>query len=139
MRYFGQEHTVRVPLSLGLTAEAVAEAFHLAHSRRYRFDLRSTPVEFVDFHLSAYKPSSHPPIRPLTDNRRTKPPTPKSSRRAYFDADGWRQTPVYERDDLPPGFGCAGPVIVEELTSTTLVPPGMQLAVDDCGILHLSE
>lgn len=139
MRYFGQEHTVRVPLSLGLTAEAVVEAFHLAHSRRYRFDLRSTPVEFVDFHLSAYKPSSHPPIQPLTDNQRGKPPAPKSSRRAHFDADGWRQTPVYERDDLPPGFGCAGPVIVEELTSTTLVPPGMQLAVDDCRILHISE
>ncbi|HLB46275.1 MAG TPA: hydantoinase/oxoprolinase family protein [Anaerolineales bacterium] len=139
MRYLGQEHTVRVPLSMDLTVEAVAEAFHTAHSRRYRFALRSTPVEFVNFHLSAYKPSSHPPIQPLTDNQRGKPLTPKSSRRAHFDSDGWHLTPIYERDDLSPGFERNGPAIVEELTTTTLVPPGMQIAVDNYGNLHISE
>ncbi|MBI3762604.1 MAG: hydantoinase/oxoprolinase family protein [Chloroflexi bacterium] len=137
MRYFGQEHTVRVPLAEVESPDAAAEAFHAAHFRRYRFDLRGKPVEFVNFHLSAYRPSPHPGIRRMDDARRAQTVTPKSSRRAHFDSDGWCDTPIYERDDLPVGFEAAGPLIVEEPTSTTPVPPGMRLRVDDFGNLQI--
>ncbi|MBI3763616.1 MAG: hypothetical protein HY260_17370 [Chloroflexi bacterium] len=63
--------------------------------------------------------------------------TPKSSRRAHFDSDGWCDTPIYERDDLPVCFEAVGPLIVEEPTSTTPVPPGMRLRVDDFGNLQI--
>jgi N-methylhydantoinase A len=134
-RYVGQEHTVRVPLALAGELAAAAEAFHAAHYRRYRFDLRSTPVEFVNFYLSAHRPASHPIGRPLEARAHGSIPSPKTTRRAYFDPDGWRATAVFERDDLPPGFSAGGPLIVEEPTSTSLVPPGMQLHVDGYGNL----
>ncbi len=139
IRYLGQEHTVRVRLPPDATPETAAEAFHAAHFRRYRFDLRSTPVEFVNFHLGAYRPSPHPVMLPVVDDRQSQHPQPKSARRAHFHMQGWHDSPVYERDDLPPGFECAGPAIVEEPTSTTLVPPGMRLTVDVYGNLQIAD
>ena len=40
-------------------------------------------------------------------------------------------TPVFNRDDLPPGFEIDGPVIIDQLDSTTVVPPGCRARVDE--------
>src|SRR5206468_9212192 len=55
----------------------------------------------------------------------------KARRRAWFAETGWVETPVYDRYALRPGDALEGPVIVEERESTTVVPPGDRLAVDD--------
>ena len=47
-------------------------------------------------------------------------------------------TPVYERTLLAPGHEVAGPAIVEQLDSTTVVYPGQQALVDDYGNLIIS-
>jgi N-methylhydantoinase A len=60
--------------------------------------------------------------------------TAKSSRPVYFDG-AFRDTPIYDRATLTPGFGLAGPAVIEEFGSTTVVFPGQQLSVDDHGIL----
>ncbi len=38
--------------------------------------------------------------------------------------------PLYERDDLRPGDGIAGPAIIAQLDATTIVPPGWRVVVD---------
>jgi N-methylhydantoinase A/oxoprolinase/acetone carboxylase beta subunit len=45
---------------------------------------------------------------------------------------GWQR---YLCQDLPVGFDVAGPVVVEEETTTTLVHPGQTLLVDQHGDL----
>ncbi|MEM3952861.1 MAG: hydantoinase/oxoprolinase family protein, partial [Nitrososphaerota archaeon] len=54
MRYYGQEHTVKVPIPSGrINSEEVKkiiERFHEYHEREYAFRLDS-PVEIVNFHL----------------------------------------------------------------------------------------
>ena len=47
-------------------------------------------------------------------------------RPVYFDR-AFRDTPIYERALLPPGFRLEGPAIVEEFGSTTVVFPRQQL------------
>ena len=44
----------------------------------------------------------------------------------------WRavDTPVYQRDRLPCGFGFQGPAIVEQVDATTVVPPGASAEID---------
>ena len=37
---------------------------------------------------------------------------------------------MFRRDDLPCGFRFAGPAIVEQVDSTTVVPPGAAAEVD---------
>jgi N-methylhydantoinase A/oxoprolinase/acetone carboxylase beta subunit len=38
--------------------------------------------------------------------------------------------PLYERDDLRPDDGIAGPAIIAQLDATTIVPPGWRAVVD---------
>jgi len=45
------------------------------------------------------------------------------------------QADVYRREDLGPGARISGPAIVQELSSSTIVPPGARLTVDPHGNL----
>jgi N-methylhydantoinase A/oxoprolinase/acetone carboxylase beta subunit len=58
-------------------------------------------------------------------------PAAKKHRAAYFaEAAGYVDTPVYDRYQLDPGARLAGPVIVEERESTTVIGPGARVSVD---------
>jgi N-methylhydantoinase A len=59
-------------------------------------------------------------------------PGPKKHRAAYFpEARGYVETPVYDRYALGPGVRLAGPAIVEERESTTVIGPGARITVDE--------
>ena len=49
--------------------------------------------------------------------------------------DGRRETPVLRRETLGPGSTLEGPAIIEQLDTTTVLPPGFRAAVDDAGNL----
>jgi N-methylhydantoinase A len=50
----------------------------------------------------------------------------------YFEELGHRvDAQVYARDDLPAGTRIAGPALIDQLDSTVLVPPGVQVEVDE--------
>lgn len=55
----------------------------------------------------------------------------------WFDG-GWHATRYYSRDLLAPGMDIAGPAIVEQYDSTTVVPPGSRLHVDNLGNLVMT-
>jgi N-methylhydantoinase A len=55
-------------------------------------------------------------------------------RHVYFDG-AFRDTAIYDRAALPPGFRIDGPAVVEEFGSTTVVFPHQRLEVDAHGIL----
>jgi N-methylhydantoinase A len=46
-------------------------------------------------------------------------------------------TTVYERARLPLGARLAGPAIVEQADTTTVIPPGVTARVDEGGNLRL--
>jgi N-methylhydantoinase A len=56
-------------------------------------------------------------------------------RRAYFG--GYVPTTLYERTRLPLGARLAGPAIVEQDDTTTVIPPGVTAVVDEVGNLRL--
>jgi N-methylhydantoinase A len=62
---------------------------------------------------------------------------PAARRRVWFDA-GWHETPVYRREGLGVGAELAGPAIVEQLDSTTVIEPGDRLRVDALGNLEIT-
>jgi N-methylhydantoinase A len=59
---------------------------------------------------------------------------PSGRRPVYFDG-AFRDTPIYQRGTLGPGVRIAGPAIVEEFGSTTVVFPRQHLNVDAHGII----
>ena len=58
-------------------------------------------------------------------------PAPKGSRQVRFDESESRiDTPVYWREEIPAGVSFAGPAVVEQLDSTTVIPPGVKVEID---------
>ncbi|MCI0633080.1 MAG: hypothetical protein L0206_04070, partial [Actinobacteria bacterium] len=68
-------------------------------------------------------------------------PGTTTGRLVYFPPDGFQETPIIQRDSLAGHERYAGPLIVEEALSTTLVPPGWQLSVHTSGslLIELAE
>ena len=54
----------------------------------------------------------------------------------YFDA-GWIATPVFDRAGLAIGTRLSGPAVIDEMSATTLVPPGCASASIASGNLLL--
>lgn len=75
-----------------------------------------------------------PKIKPKLAKYALKGPTPpdeaqKGHRPSWFNGD-WTETGVFEWDLLQPGNMVEGPAIVENRTTTLVVPPGMRADVD---------
>jgi N-methylhydantoinase A len=67
-------------------------------------------------------------------------PAPVGTRDVYFTrGEGFVPTPVYDRDHLAPGATFAGPAVVEQMDSNTLVPPGWACRLDEYGNLILER
>src|SRR5713101_4003779 len=137
VRYLGQSMEVRVDAPGGAIdasfLDRLAAAFHAAHRRTFGYDYAGQQkVEFINFCVSGFGLIERPQLPKLES--RCEPPAICGVRPVYFDA-AFRDTPVYRRDALGPGVRIAGPMIVEEFGSTTVVFPGQHLDVDPHGII----
>jgi N-methylhydantoinase A len=132
MRYVGQSYELTIPAGEGLL-----ERFHAEHDRTYGFAAPAEAVELVSLRLSSVGRIAKPPARAL---ERGDTPGPKERRRVYFaEANGYVDCPVYDRYALPAGARLAGPAVVEEFDSTTVVHPGFAVSVDDTGNLIIEK
>lgn len=142
IRYAGQSMEVRVP-ALGGTIDqgfiaALIDSFHAAHRRTFGYDYKGEQkIELVNFCVSGFGMIERPnlPVRPVTAGAKS---MPKGARPVFFDG-AMRETPCYDRAALEPGAQIAGPAIVEEFGSTTVVFPGQTLTVDGYGIMIVRQ
>jgi N-methylhydantoinase A len=51
--------------------------------------------------------------------------------------DGWRESAVWKRPDLPIHFHGDGPAIIEEDQATTVVPPSWRFRIVRYGVLEM--
>ncbi len=133
-RYVGQGYELTVPVPSGrLDAAAllrVRASFDEIYAARYGYSSANEPVEIVTWKLSAIGGS--PLIALAKASTRSGVSAQKGTRRAYFpEARGYVDTPVYDRYALGAGTRLAGPAIVEERESTTVLPPGTTATVDE--------
>jgi N-methylhydantoinase A len=138
IRYAGQSMEVRVTAPAGeingTFLAGLIEAFHAAHLRTFGYNYSGRQkVELVNLCVSGFGLIERPEL-PKLAARGGATPARKSVRPVYFDG-AFRDTPVYDRAVLPPGFRLDGPAVVEEFGSTTVVFPGQTLDVDPHGIL----
>lgn len=132
MRYRGQRHNIKVPVSGLKDAEQIRAAFERDYKRRYGHADAKAPAEFQALHLSAFARLKQPEIARLP--RAAAKPQAAQKRKIYIgSAGGWLDAQIYHRDALEPGFSGAGPAVIEEYGSTTVVWPGDRF---DIGALH---
>jgi N-methylhydantoinase A len=138
LRYFGQAFEVRVPVPDGAVdapvLDEVARRFHAEHKALYGYDFSGDPtqqVEWVNLRVSGIGPIQRPEIQRAPVVEEGARPS-RDLRSVCFDAtEGYVETPLYDRPNLPPGTTVTGPAIIEEFGSTVPVHPGFQVRVDE--------
>ena len=73
------------------------------------------------------EPAAEP--EPVVPSVADEPAQPQSIRQVIFD-DAAHETNIYWRDELPCGAQIIGPAVIQQLDSTTLIPPGVQAKID---------
>ena len=139
-RYLGQNHEIQVESDLA-DIERFREAFHAAHAAVHGYDLREIEVELVTCRLQAIGLMGRP-VDPVELPAGTVADAVGGERRVYLDDRvGWTPVPILRRDRLPADEVFEGPAIVEEMTSTTVVPEGATGRVDRFGniVLEIGE
>lgn len=131
LRYVGQNFELPVPLadtrfdSEGMAA--LASAFQALHDQNYGYAFESEPIEIVNLKLTALGRLSRPP---KIDLARPDKSGATKRRPVTFDRANPVDTPVYSRELLSANEVIAGPAVIEQTDTTTVVFPG-DVAVTD--------
>mgnify|MGYP002621519997 FL=1 len=135
MRYAGQNYELPVALPDGTfdaaTLALLADGFAAEHRRMYGFVAEGEPVQLVTFRIEATGVVRKASLTARPLGAEDASAAREGNRDVWLpEAGGFVAVPVYARDRLSPGNRIAGPAIVEQMDSTTLVLPGMAARVD---------
>jgi N-methylhydantoinase A len=124
LRYRGQGYELNIPYGPDMVA-----AFHAQHERRYGFANHDRPIDIVNIRVRIAAPAEtfDPPRQEIVEGDGTSALV--GTRTVYFDG-APHATRLYERDHLHAGDTFAGPAIISEYSSATILPPGDVLRVD---------
>ncbi len=128
-RYRGQSFELAVPAADWLAA------FHAAHLDRYGYNRPDTSVEAVTLRVVVTAPSAELVVATLSEA--TGAPDARPTR-IVFGGERLEAVRVWRRDLLA-GHELQGPVIIQEYSGTTWVPPDWTMTVDRWGCLHLTH
>jgi N-methylhydantoinase A len=136
MRYVGQEYTVNLSIPAEISLDEIDRSFHDAHRVRYGHSTPGAPVEFVNLRVAAMGriASATPAYQPPAGEE-----DPLIGRRNVVFDGRPQETPVLLRQHLRSGTTHEGPVVIEEESSTTVVPPGRTAALDGLGNLVITR
>jgi N-methylhydantoinase A len=139
MRYVGQNFELPVPVGIAVggtlpelsDAEKLRTRFFDAHDQFYGFHNETDPVEIINVRLTASAG-----LTKLREPRKSKakasrPTRSVGCRPVWFSYTRPVKTPIYDRADLWPGHIVAGPAVIEQFDSTSVLYPKDSLLVDD--------
>jgi N-methylhydantoinase A len=140
-RYPRQSYELIVPAPGGRldkpALERIARDFHDRHLQTYGHDNRAEPVHFAAVRLSAI--GAIAPLRLRDAPARPGTEAGKGRRRLWFRDAGAVDAAVLDRRRMPAGSEAAGPLVIESLESTILVPPGWGARMDEDGFVLLTR
>lgn len=135
LRYSIQKYELPVPVAhSGLNDAARADwrrMFDETHEKHFGSRAEDQKVELVNYRLTTKVIVPKPAVAEMAQTEAVRRDAIKAQRRAYFE--GWHETPIYDREKLAPGNRIAGPAIIEQMDSTTVVYPGMTAVIDRYG------
>lgn len=143
MRYVGQGHEVSVPLPLRALgpgdAETLQQAFNETYTRYYGRTIPGMDVEVLTWALTLTAPVADP--QPLIESTLAAGSATASGERKLFNtrtAD-YEVVPVYARETLSLGVRIAGPAIISESQTTTVVAREFDARIDARGYIILER
>ena len=139
IRYVGQNYSVTIALQPGTQQHEVKAAFDAAHQQRYSHSAPEEAAEIIAARVSIVGELSKPVLTELEAGTGT--PAADSvlgKRNVRFDPRSEVEATVYDRAKLLAGDAFAGPAIVQEDGSATVVPPDVQILVQPSGHMILT-
>jgi len=134
MRYAGQNFELSVGCNLESIDKASMDAlvadFGARHRATYGYEFKNREVELITVRLAVIV--ERPPLPAELHRGRAAFPTEHwPTRTVWFAETGMVDTPILQRDRIGPGYSFCGPAIIEQMDTTTVVPPGCQATVDE--------
>jgi N-methylhydantoinase A len=142
MRYVGQEHAVTVDLPMVVFRRrdraAIKRHFDAMHALRYGTSAPEEPAEIVSLRSTVTGFMRKPPQAKIAKGQKAPPRDAFTGKRKVYVGGRFRDTPTYRRAALRAGNRIAGPALIEEHASTTVLLAGDALTVDAFGNLVIT-
>jgi N-methylhydantoinase A len=145
MRYVGQGHEIPVPLPARALTEEDVSVIRAAYDTEYmRFYDRPVPgsdVEIMSYAVVvATVPDDEPGVPAAGDDAVFEPDSPPARTQLVRNTTTGEVSPwsVYDRAALQPGVHIAGPAIIAEDETSTLVSQGWSATVNGLGYIELA-
>ena len=130
MRYVGQWRSMSIPVETPIDLPTAIARFHSEHEREHNYRRDGARVEIYRVNVRAIGVTPKAELRRHDRNGTSVPPL--ETRQVLFDEfDDPVESPVFTRDALGAGTIIEGPAVIEQLDSTTVVPPGARAEVDE--------
>lgn len=134
MRYVGQEYTINVVIDSASDTSAATAEFHTAHATRYGHSSPSAPIEFVNLRVAAFGGLDKYSQQDLPNT--STGDAVIGERTVVFSGTEYK-TPIVVREQFSDGYKIEGPVIIEEQSATTIVPPNWNVSMESDGSVIL--
>jgi N-methylhydantoinase A len=124
IRYKGQQHSLKIALPAGGDPAALRQTFDREYERRYGHANPAAEAQLVVLHSLATLHMARPEISRLADRDRHATTAEPRRRPIFFlEEDRFLDATIFDRYALPIGFSGAGPALIEEYGSSTLIGP----------------
>ncbi len=135
-RYQGQYHMLEIQLPDSEINEQdiknMEKEFHKLHKALFTFSLPWVPIEMINLRLTVKIKSQKIPIKKIATGTKDASLALLIKRQCYF-GNSLVETPVYDGLKLKAGNIVKGNAIIEEPTTTTVIPAGKICTVDAYG------
>lgn len=134
VRYRGQSYELNIPLrprGTNWNRRGLAVAFHREHQRLYGYATPERDIEIVTVRVRSRRTTIQPEL-----SRESREAGHSETRNVWIEG-GWRVTPVWKRTQLS-SRRKAGPALVLDYGSTTLIPSGWEYRRDGPGNLIIT-
>jgi 5-oxoprolinase (ATP-hydrolysing) len=138
LKYQGSDSVLAVDFADNI--EVMQDEFEAAHRQRYSFIMPEKPLIVEAVSVEVVERMDVPEASTISPSGGTNllPVQPISTVQMYV-AGGWRDTPVYQRDDLRSGDCIEGPAMIVEATGTNIIEPGWEGEITENNDLILNR
>ena len=135
IRYVGQFNEVEVPITFKKNIENVhiqemAKDFHRKHDQLYGYSLPGADLELINLRVAAYGITDKPTFTKAQRTQSSATEALKGYRDAFFEGQ-FVKVPVYDGLKMEYGHSVSGPCIIEQPTTTIIVPGEYALGCDE--------
>jgi N-methylhydantoinase A len=136
VRYQRQFHELEIKLPegeiIGKDIDTLEKEFHESHKELFTFSLPWVPVDIRNLRLIARVKAKKIEIQKIPAGTSNSSDALKRKRQCFFNS-GFIETPIYDGTRLKAGNVIKGQAVIEDPTSTAVIPPGFSCTVDEYG------